>query len=72
MKKKVSVLMGGVLFLLLNVFPQIISAQETVPCGNALIDYKKQWLSTNCKYKENYTCLLRCDQPQLPDPPSLP
>ncbi len=47
------------------------NATETVPCGNALIDYKKQWLSTNCKQKIGYTCLLRCDQPEFPDPPTI-
>jgi len=40
---------------------------ETTPCGNALLDYKKQWFSTNCKEKSTYTCLLRCEGPKLPD-----
>lgn len=37
-----------------------------------LCDYKKQFLSTNCKKKEDYTCLLRDTHPGWPELPDLP
>lgn len=40
---------------------------DTVPCGNALIDYKKGWFTTNCSVKEGKTCLIRCKGTSPPD-----
>jgi hypothetical protein len=37
-----------------------------------LCDYKKKAFSTNCKEAPGYTCLLRGDQPNWPDLPSIP
>lgn len=50
----------------LNVSNQLI-AQDTVPCGNAIMNYKKKWLSTNCKAMQDHTCLIRCKGPDIPD-----
>jgi hypothetical protein len=68
MKKKILILS---IFGLCGAFgfsgSQNVEATETVPCGNALIDYKKAAFSTNCKQKTGYTCLIRCSGPKIPD-----
>ncbi len=68
MKTKISLFIA---FLLISSFAllslQQLNAQTTVPCGNAIIDYKKKWFSTNCKVSPGETCLLRCTGPQPPD-----
>jgi hypothetical protein len=42
-----------------------VSAVETIPCGNALKEYKKAWFSTNCHQKAGKTCLIRCQGPDV-------
>ncbi|MGM0945804.1 MAG: hypothetical protein ACQEW9_11510 [Bacteroidota bacterium] len=69
MKKKLIYLMSFVFLFALIYLPKA-KAVETVPCGNAIVDKKKAWFSTNCKPKNGATCLLRCDGP-LPDTISL-
>ena len=68
MKKKILILS---IFGLFGAFGfsgnQNVEATETVPCGNAMIDYKKVAFSTNCKQKPGMTCLLRCKGPNPPD-----
>lgn len=48
------------------------SACTSGPVGDdayMLCDYKKQWGSTNCKVKVDYTCLLRDTGPGWPNLP---
>lgn len=68
MKKIIFTVLCLMGLVLTSTFTEVKADVDTVPCGNALKNYKKQWFSTNCKYKETYTCLIRCKGPQ---PPSI-
>ncbi len=40
---------------------------EPGKCDVVYPNQKKQFLVSGCKPKEGYLCLLRCDQPNVPD-----
>jgi hypothetical protein len=68
MKKKVyliiTILITGIASF--AVMPTQVQA-ETGDCDKVYPNQKKQFLVSGCKPKEGYLCLLRCDQPNVPD-----
>ncbi|WP_075349386.1 hypothetical protein [Algoriphagus marinus] len=67
MKKKVYLIMtiAMVGIASFSVIPTM--AQTDGNCDETYYNEKKQFLVSGCKPKEGYRCLLRCDQPNVPD-----
>ena len=68
MKKKVyliiTILINGIASF--AAMPTQVQA-EPGDCNKAYPNEKKQLFVSGCKPKEGYRCLLRCDQPNVPD-----